>query len=85
MSEVGYLVFASARTLSRLQVREAADLVIDTHVREDHIHLVDFLRTMKVLRLLLTVQGWGPKLLAILSLHTPDDVAHILAAGDWPR
>ena len=82
---VGYLVFASARTLSRLQAREAANLVIDTHVREDHIHLYGFSSEdeKSCFRLLLTVQGVGAKVaLAILSLHTPDDVAHILAAGD---
>lgn len=37
---VGYLVFASAKTLGKLsKVGEATSLLIETHVREDHIHL----------------------------------------------
>ena len=37
---VGYHVFASARTLARVgQAGDPVSLLIDTHVREDHIHL----------------------------------------------
>ena len=40
---VGYLVFCSARTLARLPAKGApASLLIETHVREDHIHLYGF-------------------------------------------
>ena len=40
---VGYLVFCSSRTLSALPgVGEAVALKIETHVREDHIHLFGF-------------------------------------------
>ncbi|HEY8016993.1 MAG TPA: OB-fold domain-containing protein, partial [Dongiaceae bacterium] len=37
---IGYLVFCSPRTLARLPAKGApASLLIETHVREDHIHL----------------------------------------------
>ena len=40
---VGYHVFCSSRTLAALRrIGEAAQLIIDTHVREDHIHLYGF-------------------------------------------
>jgi hypothetical protein len=40
---VGYVVFASRRTLGRIgQPGDPATLLIDTHVREDHIHLYGF-------------------------------------------
>ncbi|MGH7000951.1 MAG: OB-fold domain-containing protein, partial [Stellaceae bacterium] len=41
---VGYHVFCSARSLGRLPARgEPLRLHIETHVREDHIHLFGFL------------------------------------------
>jgi len=40
---VGYLVFCSSRTLGQLNVGEAATVHVETHVREDHIHLYGFL------------------------------------------
>ena len=40
---VGYLVFCSPRTLARMPAKGApASLLIETHVREDHIHLYGF-------------------------------------------
>ena len=41
---VGYLVYCSARTLARLpEPGSTVSLEIETHVREDHIHLYGFL------------------------------------------
>jgi Holliday junction DNA helicase RuvA len=41
---VGYLVFASSRTLSVVEpVQGEVSLIIETHVREDHIHLYGFM------------------------------------------
>lgn len=83
---VGYLVFASARTLRSLPAGGAqVSLFIDTHVREDHIHLYGFVDQgeREWFRLLLTVQGVGAKVaLAILSVLGPDAIAQAIAAGD---
>ncbi|MGK9167808.1 Holliday junction branch migration protein RuvA [Inquilinus limosus] len=83
---VGYLVFCSRRTLGLLGgPREAVSLHIETHVREDHIHLYGFADTAERdwFRLLTTVQGVGAKVaLAILSVLSPDQVATAVAAGD---
>ena len=83
---VGYLVFCSSRTLGLLGgPREAVALHIETHVREDHIHLYGFADTAERdwFRLLTTVQGVGAKVaLAILSVLSPDQVATAVAAGD---
>jgi Holliday junction DNA helicase RuvA len=83
---VGYLVFCSRRTLGLLGgPREAVALHIETHVREDHIHLYGFVDTAERdwFRILTTVQGVGAKVaLAILSVLSPDQVATAIAAGD---
>lgn len=82
---VGYLVFCSAKTLARLAVGEAAALHIETHVREDHIHLYGFVDVAERewFNLLTTVQGVGAKVgLAILSVATPDQLLQTIAAQD---
>lgn len=82
---VGYLVFCSSRTLGLLAVGEAATIHIETHVREDHIHLYGFLDTAERewFKLLTTVQGVGAKVaLAILSVLSIDELTHAVAAGD---
>ena len=83
---VGYLVYCSSRTLSRLpRLGEAVALYIETHVREDHIHLFGFFEEAERawFRLLQTVQGVGSKVaLAILSTLTADDLANAIASGD---
>jgi Holliday junction DNA helicase RuvA len=83
---VGYLVFCSARTLRALPaVGEAAALHIETHVREDHIHLYGFAEPGERdwFRLLLGVQGVGARVaLALLSVLGPDELTGAIAAGD---
>ena len=83
---VGYLVFASARTLSRVPGRgEPLKLLIETHVREDHIHLYGFADEAERgwFRLLTTVQGVGARLaLALLSVLAPDALATAIMAQD---
>ena len=83
---VGYMVFCSARTLAALPGEgEAAQLIIETHVREDHIHLYGFPDTVERdwFRLLATVQGVGNRIaLAILSAFSPQQLAHGILARD---
>ncbi len=83
---VGYLVFCSSRTLSKLP-REGGDatLYIETHVREDHIHLYGFADALEKHWFLTlgTVQGVGAKVgLAILSALPADKISHALMSGD---
>ena len=83
---VGYLVYCSARTLDALPPSgEAASLHVETHVREDHIHLYGFatLAERDWFRLLTTVQGVGTRVaLAILSALSADRLSDALLAGD---
>jgi Holliday junction DNA helicase RuvA len=83
---VGYLVFCSGRTLGTLPRRgETARLFIDTHVREDHIHLYGFAEAAERdwFRLLQSVQGVGARVaLAILSALSASELTQTIAAQD---
>ncbi|MEE8272614.1 MAG: Holliday junction branch migration protein RuvA [Alphaproteobacteria bacterium] len=83
---VGYLVFASRRTLDRLGAAgQPAALYIETHIREDHIHLFGFLDQAERdwFRLLTGVQGVGGRVaLAILGVLGPDALTTAIAARD---
>jgi len=83
---VGYLVFCSRRTLDRLDRGGAAvSVLVETHVREDHIHLYGFLDAAERdwFRLLTTVQGVGGRMaLAVLGVLSPDALATAIAAQD---
>lgn len=82
---VGYLVQASARTLARLQPGEAAQLLVETQVREESITLFAFgdAGEREAFRLLTGVQGVGGRLaLAILSTLDSDELGRALALED---
>lgn len=83
---VGYLVFASGKTLAALGPKgSAASLLTETHVREDHIHLYGFASAAERVwfRTLTTVQGVGVKMaLAILSALAPEQILTAIAAQD---
>lgn len=83
---VGYQVYCSARTLRSLpRPGEAVRLHIETHVREDHIHLFGFLSDAERgwFNLLQTVQGVGAKVaLGIQSTLAPDELFRAIAAAD---
>jgi Holliday junction DNA helicase RuvA len=83
---VGYLVFCSGRTLSALGAAgEEVSLNIETHVREDHIHLFGFasMAEKESFTLLQSVQGVGAKLaLQILSAFPVDEMTRAIAQGD---
>lgn len=83
---VGYVVYASTRTLGSVGAPGTpATLLIETHVREDHIHLYGFIDAAERdwFRLLSTVQGVGARMaLAILSVLPPTQLVQALAAQD---
>lgn len=82
---VGYLVFASSKTLSRLKIGEQASILIETIVREESISLYGFYNALeKEWFLTLTkVQGVGAKVgLSILSALAPNQLAQAIAAQD---
>ncbi|MDQ1232191.1 MULTISPECIES: Holliday junction branch migration protein RuvA [unclassified Sphingomonas] len=83
---VGYLVGASARTLSAIgPVGEAAMLHTEMLVSEDSIRLVGFASADERdwFRLLTGVQGVGARVaLAILSALEPADLMRAIASGD---
>ena len=83
---VGYSVFCSNRTLNMLATATGTvSVMIETHVREDHIHLYGFADEAERawFKLLTTVQGVGAKVcLAILSVLSPDNLVQAIAAQD---
>lgn len=83
---VGYLVFAASRTLGALERAEGpVTVLIETHVREDHIHLYGFHDAAERtwFRHLQSVQGVGARMaLAILSVLEPGALAQAIAAQD---
>ena len=83
---VGYLVFASARTLDALpSIGASVTLLIETHVREDHIHLFGFMEAEErdMYKILLGVQGVGAKVgLGILGVLSPSAIQTAIASGD---
>jgi len=83
---VGYIVFASGRTLSRIGTTgDQCSVLIETHVREDHIHLYGFADGVEQewFTTLTKVQGVGAKVgLAILSVASPNDLSLAIAAQD---
>ncbi len=82
---VGYLVFCSIKTLSQLAPSEFCELLIETHVREDHIHLYGFsdLEEKAAFTTLQSVKGVGTRMaLAILSHLCPGEIQLALSTED---
>lgn len=83
---VGYSIFASSQTLRKIgRAGDSISLLIETHVREDHIHLYGFADAQEKewFQILGRVQGVGTKVaLAILSVATPKDLILGIASGD---
>lgn len=82
---VGYQVFASRRTLIGLEVGQFFEVWIETHVREDHIHLYGFveLEEKTAFNSLRLVKGVGTKMaLGILSQMSPSQIQSALDMED---
>lgn len=82
---IGYLVYCSGKTLSKLSSGEYGELLIETHVREDHIHLYGFYNQEEksIFTTLQSVKGVGTRMaLAILSHLTPEEIELALSAED---
>lgn len=83
---VGYLVFASSRTLSALgAIGEEVVLHTEMQVSEDDIRLIGFAtgEERDWFRLLTSVQGVGTRVaLAILSALAGDELHRAIASGD---
>ena len=82
---VGYLVFASNKTLSKLARGAEVSLLIETVVREDSISLFGFYDAWEKewFNTLTKVQGVGAKVcLAILSVLSPLQLAQAVSAQD---
>src|SRR3989344_3022404 len=60
---VGYEVAVTISTKSRLSQKEACDLFVHTHVKDDGITLYGFLekKELELFKLLISVSGVGPK------------------------
>ncbi|MBN8543799.1 MAG: Holliday junction branch migration protein RuvA [Alphaproteobacteria bacterium] len=83
---VGYIAFCSARTMRMLpDIGGMVSLIIETHVREDHIHLYGFGSAIERewFKILTTVQGVGVKMgMAILGHFSPEQIINCIAAQD---
>lgn len=83
---VGYIAFCSGRTLRMLpDIGGMVSLIIETHVREDHIHLYGFGSAIERewFKILTTVQGVGVKMgMAILGHFSPEQIINCIAAQD---
>ncbi len=82
---VGYLVYVSAMTIHKLDTNNNCQLFINTHVREDHIHLYGFLslEEKSFFNLLQTVGGIGAKMaMTILSFLTPEKIQIAVSTKD---
>ena len=83
---IGYLLYCSARTLRALpKIGDVVEFFVDTHVREDHIHLYGFgaVSEREWFTLLQTVQGVGARVaLGLLSTLGPEDLTEAIAARD---
>ena len=85
-NHIGYIIGASAATLSRLpQKGELTQLFTYMQVREDDISLFGFLsqEEINLFRLLITISGIGAKVaLAILGLMSPEQIITAIVSQD---
>ena len=74
---VGYLVYCATKNLHQFNSGDFCQLFIETHVREDHIHLYGFktIEEKQFFILLQSVNGIGARMaLAVLSHLSPSEI-----------
>lgn len=81
---VGYLVFLSPSSLSKIHAGEEAELYIHTHVREDAFDLYGFtdLNALSLFKLLINVSGIGPKTALAVLDRGPQAVEQAITKAD---
>jgi Holliday junction DNA helicase RuvA len=82
---VGYGIFASTGTLTHCRSIDSTNLLIETHVREDHIHLYGFLNIEEKIAFnhLQTVAGIGARVaMNVLSELNPSDIQGAIDTKD---
>ncbi|WP_375327268.1 Holliday junction branch migration protein RuvA [Candidatus Tisiphia endosymbiont of Nemotelus uliginosus] len=85
VNDVGYLVYCSSMTLNQLEVNGVYQLLIETHVREDHINLFGFITFEEkyFFNLLQSVGGIGTRMaLTILSNLSPSQIQSSILTRD---
>lgn len=85
VSGVGYLIYCSSKIVINSEIGQKISLFIETHVREDHIHLYGFmnLEEKNLFIMLNTVKGVGNKVaLALLSQMKIDDLFYAISSKD---
>lgn len=82
---VGYAVFTSINTLSKLEFGKKQKVFTYTHIREDIFDIFGFsdIEELNFFKLLISITGVGPKAaLSILSVASPQSLALAIITGD---
>ena len=82
---VGFKVFSSLATLSKVSPGTEIMVYTYTHIREDALDIFGFLTTeeLSFFQKLISISGVGPRLaLAILSTHSPKDIVFAVLSND---
>lgn len=85
VSGVGYIIYCSFKSLSRVNAGDKVEFFIETHVREDHINLYGFMSQYEksCFLKLITVKGVGPKMaLQILGSLEPNQIYLAISLKD---
>lgn len=86
VSGIGYKVFVSANTLSKLPAVGAnINILTHLHVREDELTLFGFLNSeeLDLFGLLISVSGIGPKsAMNIMSIASPERISAAISGGE---
>ena len=85
VSGVGYMVYCTTKLLDNVKIGDDCSLYIDTHVREDHIHLFGFSKPeeKEAYITLQTVSGVGSRMaMQILSVLSISDLQNAIMSSN---